>query len=102
MPNEIFEEYFKSIPLLTINDENRLCKQVKELKTKNQDSEYVIKGKLQEKEEQIKDMQNQIQTIMEILGDLSVEKNDRMNNVTAKAVKKLIANGDYVISTDSR
>ena len=38
---------------LTINDENRLSKQVQELKEKNEDAEYVIKGKLQEKDEQI-------------------------------------------------
>ena len=46
--------YLAAIDSLTINDENRLSKQVQELKEKNEDSEYVIKGKLQEKEEQIK------------------------------------------------
>ena len=97
--DELLEDYLKSIPYLTINDEYRLSKQVIELKEKNQDKDYVIKGKLQEKEEQIKGMQDQIQTIMEILGDLSVEKNDRISHATAKAVKKLITNGDYVIST---
>lgn len=34
------------IDSLTINDENRLSKQVQELKEKNEDAEYVIKGKL--------------------------------------------------------
>ena len=91
--------YIHIMNAVTINDENRLSMQVQELKTKNQDSEYVIKGKLQEKEEQIKNMQDQIQTIMEILGELSVQKNDKIDHATAKAVKKLIANGDYVIST---
>ena len=48
---ELFEEYIKAIDSLTINDESRLSKQVQDLKEKNQDSEYVIKGKLQEREE---------------------------------------------------
>ena len=45
--------YVAAINDLTINDENRLSKQVQELKEKNEDAEYVIKGKLQEKDEQI-------------------------------------------------
>ncbi len=45
-----------AISSLTINDENRLSKQVQELKEKNEDAEYVIKGKLQEKEEQINEL----------------------------------------------
>jgi seryl-tRNA synthetase len=52
--------YIASIDSLTINDENRLSKQVQELKEKNEDAEYVIKGKLQEKDEEIKGMKQQI------------------------------------------
>ena len=52
--------YIAAIDSLTINDENRLSKQVQELKEKNQDSEYVIKGKLQEKEEQIKKLEESV------------------------------------------
>jgi hypothetical protein len=52
--------YVTSINDVTINDENRLSKQVQELKEKNQDSEYVIKGKLQEKEDQIKKLQESV------------------------------------------
>ena len=36
--------YLAAIDSLTINDENRLSKQVQELKEKNEDAEYVIKG----------------------------------------------------------
>ena len=52
--------YIQIMNAVTINDENRLSKQVKELVEKNQDSEYVIKGKLQEKEEQIKKLQESV------------------------------------------
>ena len=52
--------YLAAIDALTINDENRLSLQVQELKEKNQDSEYLIKGKLQEKEEQIKKLEESV------------------------------------------
>jgi seryl-tRNA synthetase len=56
----MLSEYLKVVDGLTINEENRLTKQVQELKTKNEDSEYVIKGKLQEKEEQIKSLEESV------------------------------------------
>jgi hypothetical protein len=83
--------YLAAIDSLTINDENRLSKQVQELKVKNEDAEYVIKGKLQEKDEQIKDMQQQIQTILNTLGELVINQNDK-----GKLAKGLIDNGYYV------
>jgi hypothetical protein len=63
--NELLIDYLRAIPYITINEEHRLSEQVQELMTKNKDSEYVIKGKLQEKDEQIKNMQNQIRKLME-------------------------------------
>jgi integrase len=54
--NELLEDYLKVMDFLTINEENRLSKQIKELQEKNQDNEYIIKGKLQEKEDQIKSL----------------------------------------------
>jgi hypothetical protein len=58
--DKLLNEYLKVVDDLTINDENRLSKQVQELKTKNEDSEYVIKGKLLEKEEQIKSLEESV------------------------------------------
>ena len=64
--------YVYAINDFTINDENRLSKQVQELKEKNQDSEYVIKGKLQEmieknreKDVQIEQMNKAMSTVYE-------------------------------------
>ena len=57
---EMLLEYLKVVDSLTINDEYRLSKQVQELKTKNEESEYIIKGKLQEKEEQIKKLEESV------------------------------------------
>ena len=39
--------------MLTIDDSNKLSKQVQELNKKNEDAEYVIKSNLYEKDEQI-------------------------------------------------
>jgi hypothetical protein len=51
---EVLEDYLKAVPLLTINgDSIVLQKQVAELTEKSRDNEYLIKGKLQDKENQI-------------------------------------------------
>ena len=51
---EVLEDYLKAQGLLTINaDKMILQKQVTELKEKSKDNEYIIKGKLHEKDVQI-------------------------------------------------
>ena len=51
---EVLEDYLKAHDLLTINtDKVILQKQVTELKEKSKDNEYIIKGKLHEKDMQI-------------------------------------------------
>ena len=45
---------------MTISDENKLSKAIKELSAKNKVQEYVINGKLQEKDEQINNLQESI------------------------------------------
>ena len=63
---ELLEDYIKSVDLLTIhNDKSKLEKQVKELKEKSKDNEYIIKAKLQEKDEQIKTMKEQMRSMQE-------------------------------------
>jgi hypothetical protein len=52
--HEVLEDYLKATDLLTIsNDLKLLQKQVEELKERSTDNEYIIRGKLQEKDEQI-------------------------------------------------
>jgi hypothetical protein len=51
--DEMLNEYLKAVDNLTINEETRLQKKVNELTTKNQDSKYIIEGKLAEKDKQI-------------------------------------------------
>jgi hypothetical protein len=50
---QLSEDYLKAADLLTVNEENRLTKKINELQEKNSEKDYVIKGKLQEKDEQI-------------------------------------------------
>jgi len=42
--------YIQIMNAVTINEENRLSKQIQELKEKNEDKDSIINGKLQEKE----------------------------------------------------
>jgi hypothetical protein len=51
---ELLADYIKSVDLLTIeNDRFKLERQVKELNEKSKDNEYLIKGKLSEKDREI-------------------------------------------------
>ena len=50
---QLLEDYLKAVDLLTVNEENRLSQRIIELQEKNQEKDYIIKGKLQEKDKQI-------------------------------------------------
>jgi hypothetical protein len=75
---EVLEDYLKAVDLLTINsDKVILQKQVLELKEKSKDSEYIIKAKLQKKDDQLRNiqdqftaMQSQVQTLISTLGTM--------------------------------
>jgi hypothetical protein len=56
---ELLEDYLKAVDLLTINeDSKKLEKQFIELNKKSKDNEYIIKARLQEKDEQMQDLRN--------------------------------------------
>jgi integrase len=78
---KIVVEYMKAVDALTINEEHRLKRKVDELTIKTRDSDYIIKAKLQEKDEQVKTvteqlntMQSQMQALISTLGNMD-EKN---------------------------
>ncbi|MGB7954965.1 MAG: hypothetical protein WCF23_13380 [Candidatus Nitrosopolaris sp.] len=98
---ELLEDYIKSVDLLTMhNDKSKLEKQVKELKEKSKDNDYIIKAKLREKEDEIKNikkqfdsMQSQIQALMSAIGGI--------NELDKKEVaKRLIEKEAYNQVTD--
>ncbi len=90
---EVLEDYLKAVDLLTIsNDKVVLGKQVAELTQKSKDNEYIIRGKLQEKDEEIKTMkeqfntmQSQLQTLISTLGGIT---NQNQLNETAQMLYK--------------
>ena len=69
---EILEDYMKAIDVLTIHKNNNtiLEKQVKELKERNEDNEYIIKSKLQERDEAITTLSDQVLKLMEEINQI--------------------------------
>ena len=54
---EVLEDYLKAVDLLIINSTQKVLeKQIIELKENSKDNEYIIKAKLQEKDEQIQEL----------------------------------------------
>jgi hypothetical protein len=61
---EILKDYLKAVDLLTIsNASNRLEKEISELKDKNKDNEYIIRGKLEE-------MRKELEPLLELKNTL--------------------------------
>jgi integrase len=77
---DLFDDYLKAIDLLTINgDRVTLQKQMTELEEKSKDNEYIIKGKLQEKDRQIETLikkQEQFEKVIQSLIDSGQFKPD--------------------------
>ena len=74
---DLFEDYIKAIDLLTINgDSKKLEKQFIELREKSNNDDYIIKGKLQEKDEKIKLMKEtydeELRILKEAIFDMQV------------------------------
>ena len=69
---DLLEDYLKAVDLLIINDDKiTLQKQVAELNEKSKNNEYIIRGKLEEKDEQIKTIQTQLQTLIAAVGNMN-------------------------------
>jgi hypothetical protein len=93
---EVLEDYLKAVPLLTINsDKIGLQKQVLELKEKSKDSEYIIKAKLQEKDDQIRNMENQFTTMQSQVQMLISTLGSMDQSSKNELAKKLFQNGIY-------
>ena len=69
--NQLLQEYLKVIDSLTINDENRLSKQVQELVEKDDYNKYIIDKKMQEKDEQINVLSTQLKDIAKQIQEIN-------------------------------
>ncbi|MGE5634500.1 MAG: hypothetical protein ACM3VV_04665 [Deltaproteobacteria bacterium] len=84
---ELLDDYLKAMDSLTIDERNKLKKRIDKLEEKNEDEKYIIKAKLQEKDEQIKIIQSQMNVLVEIISKLDSEEGKN------KIAKQLIENG---------
>ena len=74
---DLLEDYLKAINVLTINKNNNniiLEKEVKELKEKNENNDYLIKSKLQERDDAIVNLSDQVMKLMQEVKKLKEEK----------------------------
>ncbi len=73
--------------MLTIDKQGKLQKEIQKYELKSQEETYLIKGKLQEKDEQIKSLTDQfssMKTMVEkLVSGLSETKNQQQVNVIA-------------------
>jgi hypothetical protein len=61
---ELLEDYLHATDFLTINgNEKMLIKQIEDLKEKSKESNYIIEGKLGQKDKQIEDMKSKLEFI---------------------------------------
>jgi hypothetical protein len=88
--NELLEDYLKVAELLSIDKENKLQRQLNEYADKSTEETFIIKGKLQEKDEQIKSLSDQfssMKTMVEkLVSGLSDTKNQQQVNAIAHSL----------------
>ncbi len=78
---EVLEDYLKAVPFLTINRESlQLQKQVKELTEKYMNDEYVMKGKLVEKDETIRSMKDKYDSKIAVLKNAVSDMQELLKN----------------------
>lgn len=68
---ELLDDYLKAIDLLTINEENRLSKQVLELTEKQKNNEFLINTKLNQRDEEIRQMIEREQVKDDVIANMS-------------------------------
>ena len=89
---DLLKGYLSSVDELTIDSDTKMLqKQVADLKEKSRDSEYILKGKLQESKTEIQSLQSQMTSVLEVL-KLTKSKDGRLGkDRTALDSKRRIA-----------
>jgi hypothetical protein len=93
--DELLNDYLKVIPFLTISDEHRLQEQVNELSEKTRDNDYIIKAKLQEKDEQIETITDQFSEIKNQMQSLLSSLSSMNETEKTKFARQLFKGGIY-------
>jgi hypothetical protein len=72
---EVMEDYLKAVPLLTINaDKLILQRQVEELSEKTNNNDYLLKAKLQEKDDALTTLSDQVMKLMQEVHELKKQR----------------------------
>ncbi|MDN5845899.1 MAG: hypothetical protein L0H53_06450 [Candidatus Nitrosocosmicus sp.] len=89
---EVSNDYLKAVDLLTINSDGVTLKnEIYKLREDNQNNEYIIKGKLQEKEDQIKGLEDNVKLLKEGMNKIFmlIQENPALANVKPDILKNL-------------
>jgi integrase len=88
---EVLDDYTKAIDLLTINYESiTLKKQVQKLETEGKTNEYIIKGKLQEKDEEIKVLNEQFASLKRVVENMVTNFGNSANQQDKNSVAQCL------------
>ena len=77
---EVLHDYLKAIDSFTIDERNKLKKRIDRLEEKNEDEKYIIKAKLQEKDDQIKSMKETYDEELKILKNAIFDMQELMKD----------------------
>ncbi len=89
---EVSNDYLKAVDLLTINSDGVTLKnQIHKLREDNQNNEYIIKGRLQEKEDQIKGLEDNVKLLKEGMNKIFmlIQQNPALANVKPEILKEI-------------
>ena len=86
---DVLSDYLKAADVLSIDyDKNTLTKQVAELAERNEEQNYIIKGKLAEKEKETEETKKEIQAVRAKLE--AYERDEKANKQTLQAIVEQI------------
>jgi hypothetical protein len=78
LEREVLDDYIKAIPLLTINGNSSILqKQVEELAEKTNSNDYLLKAKLQEKDDALVTLSDQVMKLMAEVQELKKNKTNQ-------------------------
>ncbi len=89
---ELLDDFIKALDLLSINKESQLQIQLCELERRDTNNDYLIKGKLQEKEDQIKGLEKDMKSLKQGLNQLFllVQQNPLLANIKPEVLEKTL------------
>lgn len=88
---ELLEDYLRASDLLTMDSDNLvLNKQIHSLEEKNKQNEYIIKGKLQEKDEEIKNLNDQFISLKKVVENMVSNFSDISNQNEKNSIARCL------------